>query len=144
MESAPNFGPHNWCTTHQIKFGNFSLKSKAGKSPSLYFGAESFNKSFDDPSCRASSWSTCLMVFIEKGENEIGIKRAVNRFLWDCCDRPKHWKPFMTSTETAKCDCQNPTPVQNTFQSRIYFCQKIVLSKLFLKIVFKISSETPF
>ena len=53
-----------------------------------------------------------LVVFIEKAENEIGIKRAVNRFLWDCCDRAKEIKAFMT--ETPKCDCQNPTPVQNT------------------------------
>ena len=37
-----------------------------------------------------------LVVFIEKTENEIGIKRAVNRFLWDCCDRGKEIKAFMT------------------------------------------------
>ena len=68
-----------------------------------------------------------LVVFIEKTENEIGIKRAVNRFLWDCCDRAKEIKPFMT--ETPKCDCQK----KHFSEHNLYFIKKSFLVNYFQK-----------
>ena len=66
-----------------------------------------------------------LVVFIEKAENEIGIKRAVNRFLWDCCDRAKERKAFMT--ETPKCDCQK----KHFSEHNLYFIKKSFLVNYF-------------
>ena len=68
-----------------------------------------------------------LVVFTGKAENETGIKRAVNRFLWDCCDRTKEIKAFMT--ETPKCDCQK----KHFSEHNLYFIKKSLLVNSFQK-----------